>query len=93
MKAKANDIPEYLKGKSAVEIVVEMHNRFSIGADDDENDYIMYAQYLEKVLVLAVKDALCNCDKNMRVNELVSGVTDGPGDRAIVFLNMVLPKV
>jgi len=80
-------MPKHLEGKSAVEIVVEMHNRFGIGADSDENDYIMYAQYLEKVLVLAVEHALLNADE---VKELITEGQYNAMPRAVAFLNTIL---
>ena len=77
-------IPEYLKGKSAAQIVGEMGDRFrnSVGAVGVEQRYI---QYLEGLLLLAVKDALMNADYEDSLSALEAE------QRAIAFLNMVLP--
>lgn len=79
-------IPEHIKGKSAEQIIDEMTLRFISGTHNYGEDYV---KYLEGLLLLAVKDALCNCDgmQGTYVNyvESVEGKT-------IVFLNTVLPK-
>ena len=85
-------IPEHLKGKSAAKIVDEERKRF------DKQSIVTYLtadqriRYLENLLLLAVKDALCNADgKNLCGNDYGLMGSEAEG-RAIVFLNMVLPK-
>lgn len=86
-------IPTHLQGKNAIQIVDELEKKWwMFEHDTPEVDYKNFIRHLEGLLLLAVGDALCNCDKHMRVQELIAGNTDGPGDRAIVFLNTVLPK-
>lgn len=82
-------IPAYLKGKSAAQIVDEMNERFwnnvqyCGGKVKDD-----YKPMLNGLLLLAVKDALMNADE---VNELVEKGEYQARQRAIVFLNTVLP--
>lgn len=78
-------IPEYLKGKSAAQIVDVMTLKFISGTHDNGEDYI---KYLEMLLLLAVKDALMNCDE---VKELIQNGEYQAQQRAIAFLNIVLP--
>jgi len=80
-------IPTYLQGKSAVQIMNEVKVKFIdkkygvINIDD-------YVKFLQIVLLIAVKDALCNCDE---VKELIQDGEYHAQQRAIAFLNLVLP--
>lgn len=82
-------IPNYLQGKSAAQIIVEVHKRFL----NEVTDYVIldYAKYLEMLLLLAVKDALINAD-----NELYGSSYEVMGreaeDRAVAFLNIILSR-
>lgn len=77
-------IPTYLQGKSAAQIVGEQgHILREKGMT--EKDYILH---LEMLLLIAVKDALCNCDE---IKELIQDGEYLAQQRAIAFLNMVLP--
>jgi hypothetical protein len=78
-------IPDYLKGKSAEQIIGEVGGRFVDNVGFDEEEYIVY---LEGLLLIAVKDALMNAEE---VKELVQEGKYQAQQRAIVFLNMVLP--
>jgi hypothetical protein len=83
-------IPDYLKGKSAADIVNEVRNNF-IFKDRHTPETLSvegYCDYLETHLLLAVKDALCNADE---VKELIQEGQYNAMGRAIAFLNMVLP--
>lgn len=80
-------IPHYVQGKSAARIVDEAKRNFAKNAHIDY--YREYAQQLEMLLLVAVKDALCNC--NGMQGTYVNYV-EGVEGRAIAFLNMVLPK-
>jgi hypothetical protein len=88
-------IPEYLKGMNAAEIMAAQRKKFFTECENEYDNmdgiHYDYAKHLETMLLMAVGDALCNCDTQLRVNELVAGISDGPNDRGIVFLNMVLP--
>lgn len=83
-------IPKYLIGKSAARIVDEVKRKF---AQDVHIDYYReYAQQLEMLLLISVKDALMNADDDNQVKELVEYINDGAEQRAIAFLNKVLSK-
>ena len=83
-------IPIYLVGKSAVQIIDEINKRFfkSVGhvSMEAQADYIRNLEYW---LCLALGDALCNCDE---VKELIQEGEYLAQQRAIAFLNLVLPK-
>ena len=81
-------IPTYLQGKSAIEICNSMRYRVFKGHSVDTPKFDTYIQELEMLLVLAVKDALCNADE---VKELIVEGEYRAMGRAIAFLNMVLP--
>lgn len=83
-------IPKYLDGKSAVEIVDEIRDNFNnIETGDLKTLREDYIRNLEYWLVLAVKDALMNCEE---VKELIQDGEYQAQQRAIAFLNTVLPK-
>ena len=81
-------IPTYLQGKSAVQICNEM--RYNIFRNHTIETIGMgnYLQQLEMLLLLAVKDALCNADE---IKELIQEGEYCAMGRAIAFLNTVLP--
>jgi len=79
-------IPIHLVGKSAVQIADEITLRFISGLHDNGEDYI---KYLEMLLLLAIEDALMNCEE---VKELIEDGEYQAQQRAIAFLNIVLPK-
>jgi predicted metal-dependent RNase len=83
-------IPKYLQGKSAVQIIKEQRERFIAesynNVDERVRDRIMQ---LENMLLLAVKDALMNVDNGEIV--VINGHLQDAEQRAIAFLNMVLP--
>lgn len=87
-------IPQYLQGKSAIEICVEMKSKFALKraslTNDKVNEY--YERFIEGLLLIAVKDALCNADgKNLCDGDY--GLMGSEAEcRAIAFLNTVLPK-
>lgn len=82
-------IPKHLQGKNAEQILSEVSMRiFSSSSNMPCGEYL---KKLEEVAILAIKDALCNADDVMQVKELVEYVNDGPEQRAVIFLNTVLP--
>jgi hypothetical protein len=84
-------IPYYLIGKSAAQIIGEVRRNFAY--DNDKNVAVIdekYIVYLEGLLLIAVKDALMNAEE---VKELVQEGEYQAQQRAMGFLNMVLPKV
>jgi len=83
-------IPGHLQGKNAEQIVEESKEEYENHA---YNKYLSidYKEYLEKLLLLAVKDALMSADgKNLCDGdyELMGSEAEC---RAIAFLDMVLP--
>ena len=78
-------IPDYLKGKTAAQIIGEVGAKFIEQKGFDEKDYILY---LENMLLLAVKDALMNADATGKLHKDRAEQAEG---LAIAFLNMVLP--
>lgn len=70
--------PAHLKGKSAIAIVSSMNHRWFCNKDATQFGYI---NFLEGLLIIAVKDALCAAD----------GVDDLGAGRACAFLNQVYP--
>lgn len=81
-------IPEHLQGKKAEQIIDEQRKRFEQQSNILYLTVDQYVCYLESFLLIAVKDALCNADK---VKELVQEGGYQAQQRAIAFLNMVLP--
>jgi hypothetical protein len=83
-------IPDYLVGKSAAHIIGEQNIKFfaKTTSETRQEDIYSYAIYLEGLLLIAVKDALCNADD--RIQETVLRGVEAEG-RAIAFLCMVLP--
>jgi len=82
-------IPKHLEGMSAAEIVESVSGQLC--APDKfvyDRDYYKYITRLECLLLLAVKDALMNANE---VNELIQQGEYKAQQRAIVFLNIVLP--
>lgn len=83
-------IPAYLQGKSAAQIVDEQRERFVAEGYNDVNERVTRrVNQLEMLLLVAVKDALCNADE---VKELIQEGEYQAMGRAIAFLNLVLPK-
>ena len=83
-------IPTHLQGKSATEIVTEQRQRFISKSYHNVNERIIYRiAELEILLMLAVKDALCNAEE---IKELIQDGEYKAQQRAIVFLNTILPK-
>jgi transcription antitermination factor NusA-like protein len=79
-------IPKHLVGRSAARIVDEVKRKF---AKESHIDYYReYAQQLEMLLLLSVKDALMNAEE---IKELIDEGQYNAMSRAIAFLNMVLP--
>lgn len=82
-------IPKYLQGKSAAQIMDEVHNRIvSLNSNTPMNDLL---NKLEMIALIAVKDALCNADEEKYWVHMSQRGAEAEG-RAIAFLNMVLPK-
>lgn len=88
-------IPAHLKGKSAAVICEEMKTRFfTLGEGVSDKDYIIL---LEGFLIQAVMHAMCNADIKREGSYLghiedYSKVGIESEQRAIAFLNIVLPK-
>ena len=86
-------IPEYLKEKSAAQIVVEQREMFIAtpyyNAEERIKDRITQ---LETLLLLAIKDALCNVDGETLCDGDYGLMGSEAECRAIAFLNTVLPK-
>lgn len=81
-------IPVYLQGKSVETIMANMRSSFIFKSRHTSETFSVegYCDYLEMLLIIAIKDALCNADYE---NEPMG--SDGAAGRAIAFLNMVLP--
>jgi hypothetical protein len=81
-----------LEGKTGQEIVDRMTLKFASQyskedvKDDLDDDYILH---LEGLVLLAVEHALLNCEE---VKELIQEGEYQAQQRAIAFLNTVLPK-
>jgi hypothetical protein len=78
-------IPTYLQGKSATQIMNKVKDRCFVRSKTD----IGYTRCLEQLLLIAVKDALCNAEDRF-TETVVRGVRAEA--RAIAFLNKVLPQ-
>lgn len=74
-------IPTHLKGKSAIQISTEMAQRFWKHPDVTEEEYM---RWLEQIVVIAIKDALCAADTETEPHAC---------GRGIAFLNHVRPDV
>jgi hypothetical protein len=72
--------PKHLDNKTGEQIVEEAAKKFEfeVSAYDDTN----YIKWLEKIVLLAVKDALLNANYAYETKSY---------DRAITFLNTILP--
>lgn len=88
-------IPVHLKGKSATVICEEMKTRFFNVCDGvNEKDYTLL---LEGFLIQAVMHAMCNADGE-RSGSVLANIEEysklgvDAEQRAIAFLNIVLPK-
>ena len=81
-------IPEHLQEKNALQIANQI--RYSESGMDE------YVMKLERFVIVAIKDALCAAESchDMNNPEYVNYHMRGQyaEQRAIVFLNMVLPK-
>ena len=87
-------IPDYLQGMSAAQIVDKIRgNYLHIETGDYEGLEKSYGRYLEGLLLLAVKNALCNADPLSF--DGFGSTYDSRGreaeGRAVAFLNIVLP--
>lgn len=82
-------IPEYLKGKSAIEICAEMNNKYHMSHNASSRDY---THYIEGLLLLAVKDALMNADGVALCGNDYELMGSEAECRAVVFLNLMLSK-
>ena len=83
-------IPDYLRGKSAAQIVDRMrHDIWTSQTGSGEEATENYVRHIEILLLLAVKDALMNADgKNLCDNDY--GLMGSEAEcRAIAFLNKV----
>ncbi len=76
-----NNIPQHLKGMSAVEITQQLK------LNSNQMDSKSYITFLEMHLLIAIKDALCVLtDRELRMQSELAA--EG---RAIAFLNTVCP--
>lgn len=83
-------ISKHLNGKCAEEIVNKMKSRFNSQRESyDDDEYIIE---LEKLLLLAVKDALYNADGKNICDGDYSLMGSEAECRAITFLNTILSK-
>lgn len=84
-------IPAHLQGKSAENIITRIKQSATELTDRQ------YIKKLEYLVLLAIKDALCNTDGE-RVGSPLANIEEfsklgiDAERRAIAFLNMVLPK-
>lgn len=86
-------IPEHLKGKNAIQICNEMRYRAFRNHTIETPVMENYLEQLEMLLLLAVKDALCNISSgDHQFGQYGIGTKRGihAEQRAITFLNMVL---
>jgi hypothetical protein len=82
-------IPKHLKEKSALQICAKMKEKYHLSHNATPRDYIVY---IEGLLLLAVKDALCDAD-GVKMCDGDYGLMGSEAEvRAIAFLNTVLPK-
>lgn len=79
-------IPEYLKGKSAVQILEDMENR--IYSSNSTSPFSDSNEKMRMLLIIAVKDALMNADATGKLHKDRAEQAEG---LAIAFLNEVLP--
>ncbi len=90
-------IPEYLKGKSAAQIVDEQRDRFiSEPYNDVDERAAKRIRQLETFVLLSVTYALDMIDNEYEIGQIPfkdaeTRIAQAEG-RAIAFLNMVLPK-
>lgn len=86
-------IPEYLKGKSAAQIVDEQRERFiSEPYNDVDERAARRIKQLEGMLLKAVTHALMNADGVAMCDGDYGLMGSEAEGRAIAFLNLVLPK-
>lgn len=96
-------IPEHLQGKSATQICELMRAQFfvenkvlvherMIGNDKSVDIDKAYTRRIEGLLLLAVKDALCNADGKVLCDGDYGLMGSEAECLAIAFLNTVLPK-
>lgn len=81
-------IPKHVQGKSASQIMVEMKQAFPGTAED-------WTQYLEILVMLAIKDALVNADEAVPTALPFGSVWGYKGEMAeglaMAYLNSVCP--
>lgn len=84
-------IPKYLLGMNAAEIMAAQRKKFFTESEEDNGDTIHYdyAKHLERMLLLAVGDALVNAEET---KELIEEGKYQAQQRAVIFLNKVLPQ-
>lgn len=79
-------IPAHLQGKSAENIITRIKQSATELTDRQ------YIKKLEYLVLLAIKDALCNTDGKMLCDGDYGLMGSEAECRAIAFLNTVLPK-